>query len=123
MTSPGIGSSPRRREDQRLVTGAGTFSPVVNPLTGANLPGFITEYDETGATVLFSSLIGSGGNTDQAYGVACTVGGTMFVVGERSNANPNSSFVEFIKVGLDALKPTLNGIITDTGYSTSDNIM
>lgn len=25
MTNPGIGSSPRRREDQRLVTGAGTF--------------------------------------------------------------------------------------------------
>ena len=25
MTKPGIGSSPRRREDQRLVTGAGTF--------------------------------------------------------------------------------------------------
>ena len=25
MTKSGIGSSPRRREDQRLVTGAGTF--------------------------------------------------------------------------------------------------
>ena len=25
MTKPGIGSAPRRREDQRLVTGAGTF--------------------------------------------------------------------------------------------------
>lgn len=25
MTNPGIGSSPRRREDYRLVTGAGTF--------------------------------------------------------------------------------------------------
>src|SRR2546430_8073658 len=25
MTNPGIGSSPRRREDHRLVTGAGTF--------------------------------------------------------------------------------------------------
>jgi carbon-monoxide dehydrogenase large subunit len=25
MTNPGIGSSPRRREDYRLITGAGTF--------------------------------------------------------------------------------------------------
>ena len=30
MTNPGIGSSPRRREDHRLVTGAGTFGDDFN---------------------------------------------------------------------------------------------
>src|SRR5262249_36925012 len=95
------------------VSGPGTFAPGVNPVSGANLPGFVTQYDDTGANVIFSSLIGTGGNTDQAYGVSCTATGTIYVGGE--NVSASSIFVGRIDAGIDALIPSLTSITMDTG--------
>jgi hypothetical protein len=68
---------------QNFPTTLAIFQPVYG---GGNDDAFVTEFDPTGSTVIYSTYLG-GSNTDNGYGIAVDTAGSAYVAGQTCSTD------------------------------------
>lgn len=78
-------------DSNAYITGvtASTDFPLVNPHTSSwqNGAAFVSEFGQTGTTLLFSSYLGGASSGETAHGIACDKTGNIYLLGETGSSD------------------------------------